>query len=81
MSNTPEYLQGQITALKEILVTIIDVLAADNPDILRRVRGNFPNVPLDERAFGPHDFAKGRQVTLNNFATDLTKVFVSRSRG
>ena len=80
MSDKPEYLQGQITALKEILVTIIDALADENPDILPLVRRRFAIVPLDELAFGPDDFAKGRQVTLNDFSTDLTKVFESRSR-
>ena len=81
MSKTPEEVQGQITALKEILVTIIDVLADDNPDILRLVRARHSTGPVPEFAIGPAGFHKGRQIALNDFAADLEKIFESRSRG
>ena len=72
---TTQDLQGQIDALKQVLLFVLDALADSDVDIIRAVGSRIPtspivlNLPIPGDESGP-----ARQRALNDIARDLVKM-------
>ena len=74
-------LQGQIDALKQVLLLVVDALADREIDILDAVNRRVPTALVPEVSFPGDQSGPARQRALNDISADISEIIASRSRG
>ena len=74
-------LQGQIDALKQVLLFVVDALADRKIDVLDAVNRRIPTGLVPDSSFPGDQSGPARQRALNDISANLNEIIVSRSKG